>query len=120
MADSILNDVKATLGMSSGDTSFDTEVILHTNSAISFLEQLGIGPTGGLAIANTSTGWAALLGTDANLNLAKSYIYLRVRLLFDPPTTSYMIEAMNAQIRELESRLNMYREDTAWTNPLTT
>lgn len=114
MADSILNDVKSTLGISSSDTSFDTEVILHTNSAISFLEQLGVGPTDGLAITNASTGWASLLGTDANLSLAKSYIYLRVRLLFDPPTTSYLIDAMNAQIRELESRINMYREHTAW------
>ena len=119
MSTSILNDVKATLGISYSDSSFDTDIIIHINSVLSVLNQIGIGPSGGLYIENASTLWSALLGSTTNIHAVKTYICLRVRILFDPPQTSYLIEAMNNQVRELEWRLNAIREETAWTDPLT-
>ena len=115
---SILNDVKKILNISVDDYTFDSDIILHINTAFSFLNQLGIGPTNGFSIENYTTTWDTYLGTNANLNAVKTYVCLRVRMVFDPPTTSYMIDAMNKQIQELEFRLNVVREATEWVNPL--
>ena len=115
---SILNDVKKILNISVDDYAFDSDIILHINTVFSFLNQLGIGPTNGFSIENYTTTWDTYLGTNANLNAVKTYICLRVRMVFDPPTTSYMIDAMNKQIQELEFRLNVVREATEWVNPL--
>jgi hypothetical protein len=68
-------------------------------------------------IEDAEDTWDAFLGTDLNLNAVKTYTYLRVRLLFDPPTTSYHIAAIKEQIQELEWRLNVYRETTEWVDP---
>lgn len=114
---SILADVKKTLGVAESSTDFDVDIILHVNSVFSTLSQLGIGPTDGFMIEDDTPMWDAFLGDDPKLNSVKTYVYLRVRMLFDPPTTSYMIEAMRQQIQELEWRMNTYREETEWTDP---
>jgi len=114
---SILDSVKKTLGMDASYTAFDEDVIIHINSVFVTLAQLGIGPTTGFQISDNTATWDAFLGTDILLNNVKSYMYLRVRMLFDPPSTSFHIEAMNKQIQELEWRLNVQREATAWTDP---
>ena len=119
MEQSILKSVRKVLGFAPDDTSFDEDILMHTNSVFNTLTQLGIGPTDGFSIEDDSVEWDAFIGTDKNLNSVKSYIYLRLRLIFDPPQTSYLIQALNEQRLELESRLNMYREDTAWTDPNT-
>lgn len=118
MTDSILDSVKKVLGLDAAYTAFDPDLVMHINSAISTLTQLGIGPDTGFSITGKDETWATFLGTDARLNSVKSCLYLRVRMLFDPPNTSYMIEAMNNQIREFEWRLNTYREGNSWTDPL--
>lgn len=126
MDGSILNDVKKTLGLSDDYTAFDRDVILHINTVLGILVQLGIGPEEGFAIEDETTYWSDFLGEDLNYNGVKSYVYLRVRLLFDPPATSFHQTAMNEQIRELEWRLNVHRENkdayppsplTVWRKP---
>jgi len=115
--DSILRSTKKILGIDADYTAFDLDIMTHINSVFSTLSQIGIGPINGFMIEDDDDTWDAFLGADANLNAVKTYVYLRVRLLFDPPTTSYMITSMKEQIQELEWRLNVYREATAWVDP---
>ena len=114
MTDSILNSVKKNLGIEASYTAFDHDVITHVNSVFSTLNQLGIGPEDGFMIEDDTAVWGDFIGVDPRLNNVKTYVYLRVRLLFDPPSTSYHVTAMKDQIQELEWRLNAFREDTAW------
>lgn len=117
MNDSILTSVKKILGMSEDYSPFDMDVLMHVNTAFSTLNQIGVGPENGFFIEDATSTWEDFLGTDSRLNTAKSYICLSVRLIFDPPTTSYAIESMNRQLDEFIWRLSVYREGTAWTNP---
>lgn len=118
MDESILNDIKKLLNIPEDYTVFDRDVLIHINSVFSTLQQLGIGPTDGFQIEDDSAVWSEFIGTQVRYSAVRSYIYLRVRLLFDPPTTSFAIEAQKEQIKELEWRLNVSREDTDWVNPL--
>ena len=117
MSDSILTSTKKTLNLSEDYEAFDQDVILHINSVFSTLNQLGVGPDEGFMIEDSSATWDAFIDGDPRLNWVKTYVYLRVRMLFDPPTTGYHVEAMKEQIKELEWRLNVQREDTEWVNP---
>lgn len=118
MADgSILNSVKKVLGLADDYTAFDDDVIMHINSALSTLTQLGIGPTTGYMIDDAGPAWANFIGDDNQLNMVKTYVCLKVRLVFDPPTTSYVLTAMQDQIRELEWRISERRESLSWTDP---
>ena len=89
---------------------FDLDIILHINAALATLEQLGIGPVGGFMIEDDSATWGDFLGVDPRLNAVKTYVYLRVRLLFDPPTTSFAISALQDQVKELEWRLEVLHD----------
>jgi hypothetical protein len=117
MTDSILDNTKKTLNLASDYTAFDQDIILHINSVFSTLNQLGIGPAAGFSITDKVPVWADFLEGDLRLNNVKSYMYLRVRLLFDPPTLGYVIDAMQAQIKELEWRINVQHESVAWVDP---
>lgn len=108
--DSILNSVKKVLGLDEDDDGFDVDILMHINSMFMVLNQLGIGPDDGFMIEGADEVWSDFIGDDPMLNAVKSYIWLRVRMLFDPPTTSYLISAMEKQYAELEWRLNTYRE----------
>jgi hypothetical protein len=114
---SILDSTKKVLGLDSSYTAFDQDVILHINSVFSTLKQLGVGPTAGFAIDDASTMWVDFIGDDLSLNFVRSYVYLKVRLLFDPPATSFHLEAVKQQILELEWRINVYREENDWVDP---
>jgi hypothetical protein len=116
VAQSILTSVKKILGLAESDTSFDVDVLLHINSVFSILDQIGIGPDGGFAIEDAAPTWDDFI-TDKRLNSVKTYVYLRVRQLFDPPNTSFVIDSMNKQIAELEWRLNVVREGDSWVDP---
>jgi hypothetical protein len=109
--DSILNSTKKALGLQETYAPFDQDIIMFINATFSTLEQLGIGPDGGFSIQDDTAVWSDFMGDDNRFNAVKSYMYLRVRMLFDPPSTSYLIDAMNKQIKELEWRLNVVRED---------
>jgi hypothetical protein len=117
VASSILNDVKKLLGMDATYTAFDTDVIIHINSVFNVLWDLGIGPTTGFMIMDDTATWDAFVGTDLNLNSVKSYVFLRVKRLFDPPTTSFAIESTDRLIQEAEWRLSVKREGESWTDP---
>lgn len=117
---SILKGVKKTLGLGEGNDAFDHDVITHTNTAFFTLYQLGIGPEGGFAISDDTEQWDDFAGRGVNLavlNAIQTYIYLRVRLLFDPPETAHHIQAAKEQKDELESRLLTERELTQWVRP---
>lgn len=110
MADSILNSTKKILGLSEDYTHFDLDIITHINGTFSILDQLGIGPVGGYSIEDETPTWDQYSVPSNQLQLVRTYVFLKVRMLFDPPTTSYLIEAMNKQILEHEWRLNSLRE----------
>lgn len=118
METSILTSTKKMLGIPEDYDVFDHDVITHINSAFSTLTQLGVGPSTGFMIEDDSAVWTDfIVDDDLEYNSVKTYIYLRVRQLFDPPTTSYLITAFDEQIKELEWRLNVHREETGWVDP---
>lgn len=112
--DSILDSTKKILGLDPEYDVFDVDIITHINSAFFTLNQLGVGPVEGFMIEDDTTTWSEYLGGQINLNAVKTYVYLRVRLLFDPPQTSFAISAMEKQIQELEWRLNVHREGVTY------
>lgn len=105
--DSVLITTKNALGIVKEYTVFDDVLIMHINSVFNTLNQLGVGPPAGFRIEDDKTTWDDYLGEDLNLNSVKSYMYLRVRLLFDLPATSFAITAFKEQIKELEWRLQV-------------
>lgn len=107
MDDSILDSIKKILGMPPDYDAFDTDLVIHINSVFGILAQLGIGPAGGFSISDNTTLWKAYLGDSKDLEMVKSYIALKVRLVFDPPTIGAVMDAMKEQIREYEWRLNV-------------
>ena len=108
--ESILDSTKKILGIEQNYTVFDLDITTHINAAFSILNQLGVGPEDGFFIEDNTAVWTDF-GLPANqLNAVKSYVYLKVRMFFDPPTTSYHVNAMQEQVRELESRINLFRE----------
>lgn len=117
MDNSILDDIKKLLNIPVDYLVFDQDIIIHINSVFSTLKQLGIGPSDGFEITGDDEVWSEFIGTDKRYSAVRTYIYLRVRLLFDPPNTSYLLQAQSEQIKELEWRLNTDREDTDWVNP---
>lgn len=110
MEQSILRSTKKVLGVGMSDTSFDEDIIMHINSALATLNQLGIGPEGGILVMDETATWAGLIGSDRRYSSAKSYIYAKTKLLFDPPTTGFLVDALKETIREMEWRLNTLRE----------
>ncbi len=119
MEQSILKNVKKILNVSVDDDVFDLDIITHVNSTFSTLYQLGIGPSEGFMIEDDTALWASFLGSDPRLlNQVKTYVYLKTRILFDPPTaSSFVMGAIEKQITELEWRLNTHREETSWADP---
>ena len=110
--DSILTSIKKMLGLSVEDTHFDPDIIMHINTVLMDLNQIGVGPDEGFAISYASDTWDDFVPEESLLKLEgiKTYIYLKVRLLFDPPTNSAVIESMNKQIDKLEWRINVAAE----------
>lgn len=106
MDSSILTSIKKLLGIAEEDTSFDQDIIIHINTVFAILAQLGVGPANGFSIEDNVAIWSDYLGNATNLELVKSYIYMKVRSMFDPPTSSILADAMNKNISELEWRIN--------------
>lgn len=118
MEQSILTSTKKVLGIAEDYTVFDEDIIMHINTAFSTLTQLGVGPVEGFMIEDATAEWDDFI-TDGDIqyNSVRSYVFLRVSMLFDPPQTSYLITAKEKQIEELEWRLNVHREEDGWTDP---
>jgi hypothetical protein len=118
ISNSILTSTKKILGLAEDYDAFDVDILMHINSVFSTLNQLGIGPLAGFAIQDDTATWDDILEDDLRLNSVKSYMYIRVRLLFDPPATSFHISALKEQAQEIEWRLNTQREGDIWVPPV--
>ena len=111
MDDSILNTIKKQLGITEDYTVFDNDLIVHINSVFLTLSQLGVGPDEGFFIEGKTDSWTDYIDEGVLLNSIKTYVYLKVKLLFDPPGSSYAIDAINNIIKELEWRINVQVEN---------
>lgn len=103
---SILNDTKHQLGLLPEDKSFDPSVIINVNTAISDLTQLGVGPVQGYQIDGEWNEWDEFVN-DPRMNAVKSYVFLKTKLLFDPPASGFATAAMERQLTELQYRINV-------------
>jgi hypothetical protein len=103
--ESILNTIKQLLGIPIEDNAFDTDIIVNINSVFMNLNQLGIGPATVYFIEDNTQLWSNFLVDEPMYAAVKTYIYLKVKMVFDPPTTSFILDAMGRQIQELEWRL---------------
>ena len=110
METSILNSVKKILGISEDYTAFDIDIITHINSVFSIITQMGIGPSEGFFIDDALSEWSDFTSSSTLYNMVRSYMYLRVRILFDPPNNSFFLTTMEKQIQEYEWRLSTSRE----------
>ena len=111
--ESILTSIKKLLGIAEEYTHFDADLIIHINSVLSILTQIGVGPSEGFSIKDESSVWGDFIPENSNLGLPaireliKSYVYMKVKLLFDPPLNSAVIESTNRIISELEWRIQV-------------
>lgn len=105
--ESILTSIKKLLGIAEEYTHFDTDIIMHINSVFNILTQIGVGPSEGFFIKDDSASWADFLPEGARLELVKSYMYLKVKLMFDPPDRSAVMTANESMIKELEFRISV-------------
>lgn len=117
--DSVLDTTKRQLGLDPDDSSFDLEIITHINSIFFVLHQLGVGPAMGFTIIDRTEKWSTFTVQD-QINAVKTYMGLRVKLLFDPPATGPATEAMERQAGQMEWRLNVHMEGVKWDEALKT
>lgn len=110
MYESILTSIKKLLGIPEDYEHYDSDIIMHINSVFMILNQLGVGPSNGFSITDKTAVWSNFISDNDNLEAVKSYVYMKVRLLFDPPLSSAVMECMNRMIGELEWRLNSEAE----------
>lgn len=108
--DSILNTIKKMLGLSEDYTAFDVDIINDINSAFFTLFQLAVGPSVPFSISDAEDIWSDFTGGATDIEAIKQYIYLHVKRTFDPPTSSFVSNSIDNQIKELEWRLNVYAE----------
>ena len=108
--ESILTSIKKLLGISEEYTHFDADLIMHINSVFLILTQIGVGPSEGFSISDETTKWTDFIQDSLRLGAVKSFMYLKVKLLFDPPSSSSVMEATNKLIDELEWRLTIASE----------
>ena len=107
METSILTSIKKMLGVAEDYTEFDEDIITHINSVFLNLTQLGVGPEGGFMIEDNTAVWEDFIDDSIRLQAVKTYMYLKVKLLFDPPLSSSVTESFTRMIAELEWRLNV-------------
>ena len=110
--ESILTSVKKMLGITEEYDCFDADIIMHINTVFMVLTQLGVGPASGFYIEDDTATWEDFLEDPTKLQMVKSYMYLKVRLLFDPPASSVIVECMKESIKEFEWRLNVAVDPT--------
>ena len=106
VANSILDSIKQMLGINADDTNFDSELIIYINGALMVINKLGVGPNGYI-IEDALNTWDEFLIDRTDLELVKTNIYLRVRLIFDPPQNSFLVNAIKEQIQEYDWRIEV-------------
>lgn len=102
-----LEQRKKMIGIDQDYTAFDVDIITHTNTAFSILHQLGVGPDEGFEVTDNTQTWTDFMGDDPRLNFVKSWVTLKVKMLFDPPQSSALIDSANRLLSELEWRINV-------------
>lgn len=105
--ESILKSIKKLLGLDEDYDCFDTDVIMHINSVLMTLNQLGVGPERPFSIRGTEETWDEFLGEQYDYNMVKTYVYARVRLIFDPPSNAFLVDSLVNLIKEYEYRLEL-------------
>lgn len=105
--ESILTSIKKLLGIGEECNHFDDQIIMHINTVLSILTQVGVGPSSGFSINDASDTWEDFVGDNPVFNMVKTYVYQKVKMVFDPPTSSAHMEALKESIAELEWRLNI-------------
>ncbi len=110
--ESILNSIKKLLGIAEDYDYFDSDIIMHINSVFTTLTQLGVGPEDGFSINDEAEKWEDFLPEERMIHSVKSYMFMKVKLMFDPPLSSAVIEYTKEQIREMEWRLQIAAETT--------
>lgn len=111
MNDSILSSIKTMLGLTDEYDAFDLSIINHINSVFTILSQIGVGPAEGFMIEDKNAVWSDFIQDMSLYQLVKSYMVLKVQLLFDPPMSSSVMECYKAQINEYEWRLKTMAEN---------
>lgn len=114
MEESILNNIKKLLNIGEDNTPFDTDVRIHINTAFMALNQIGLTPEHGFSITGPEEKWSDLLVDETRLEAVKTYVYLRVRLLFDPPAHAFLLDSLQEQLKEMYWRLSVMREYTVF------
>lgn len=107
MTDSILESIKDASGISIDDAAFDAELLLHINTAFVVLREIGVGPETPFVVSDYSATWHEFINDDLIIPMVKAYVALKVRSLFDPPTSSAYMNAIQESIKEYEWRLNV-------------
>ena len=111
-SNSILKSVKDLLGLNAEQTNFDNQIIIHINAVFSDLNQLGVGPEEGFSIIDDYTLWEDYIADSKKFNDVITYMYLKVKLVFDPPLSGTVIASIERTIKEIEWRLNVAAETT--------
>lgn len=111
MEESILNSIKDLLGPDSDYDVFDNEILIHINMALSVLTQHGVGPSEGFIVEDADATWQDFLGDSKDLEMAKTYVYMKVKMAFDPPTSSFMLTSLKEACQEYEWRLMVAMDD---------
>ena len=104
--ESILTSIKKLLGITEEDTNFDADIIMHINTVFMILNQLGVGPEKCFTIEDDVATWSDFIPRGSDIEMIKSYMFMKVKLMFDPPASSTVMQSMNQAISELEWRLN--------------
>ncbi len=107
---SILMSIKKLLNVEHDDAAFDTDIGMMINNEFMTLQQLGIGPEEGFSISDADTKWSDFSNDETLIETVKAFVYLKVRMIFDPPASSVVADAINSRIHELEWRLNIQAE----------
>lgn len=110
MIDSILDSIKKKLGYDAEYRSFDEDITIAINAALNVLTQLGVGPKEGFSISGATETWDSYILDMTNYNMVKEYIFMKVKIIFDPPQSSTAMTALTEMIKEYECRLN-YQAD---------
>ena len=112
MDESILTSIKKLLGITENYDYFDQDIIMHINAAFMVLTQLGIGPSEGFLITDDTDTWSDFIDDSTNLGSIQSYVYMKVKLMFDPPQNSFTVDSMTKLVNELEWRLNVAADNS--------
>lgn len=110
MSDSIVVTIKKMLGLEDAYTPFDTDIKVYINSAFMILTQMGVGPKEGFSVKDYNEKWSDFLTNEVRLESVKTFVYLKVKMMFDPPTNSFVMDAMNREADQLLWRLNVQAE----------